>query len=305
MTANNGHSGIPAAKATGSLCLQLWTLNHELSHNPENTLNWVCEHDFSEVEVAGFADMSAKRFAKLLSDRKLQVIGMHGPHLEQFLNDEEFVEWAAHYADLFNTNTITLFRNPSAHGLHRLQTSGPDVQDLEKNCYTELARRLRNICKKLNTGESRRALTYHCFPIDLFTIEGNSGEASCGLRILLDMVEYDNFGVQLDTYWLEFCPWLSIDGALEITRDRVKSIHVNDVDSESSRPVAIGKGQIDWKKTVKSILDKNPNVTWILEHGAHYIPATFSSVNVRGMITDSLKKWNDNYQSWLERNDHA
>lgn len=297
VTSARHRSGAQPGQTKRSLALQLWSLHDQLEHNTNNTLNWIAKRGFSKVEVAGFAGLGARRFAGLLSERGLRVVGLHGPDIGQFLSDEEYVGWAVEYTTLFNTDTVTLFRSLGSLGSEPSDRTGSDAQELADSYYVQLAPRLRAICDALAQHNPAKRLCYHCYPSDLVCRKGNAGETRCGLEILLNLVERGNFGIQLDMYWLVCSASLSLEAVLEIVKDRVKSVHVNDIDSEF-RPVAIGSGQINWKNAVHALLEKNPQVEWILEHGAQFMAGVGPSVNARDLIVKSQEMWDRHYESW-------
>lgn len=106
--------------------LELWSIHRGLKYDPDMALRRIRkETDFRNVEVAGTWGVSKTRFAEMLSDLDLNVIGVHvgPPSVMTIQSDRDFKLYCAYLkreADIFSTKRLVVMRDPSLRQKHFL-----------------------------------------------------------------------------------------------------------------------------------------------------------------------------------------
>ncbi len=206
---------------TNSLALQLHSLCHEATNDPEAIVRRVPSLGFDGVEIAGTYGWPADHWKRILTETKLRVVGAH-VRLETLES-----EWHAHVA----------FQH--AIGCPRLV-----VPSLPKNLQTvegfsEAARRLTALGNRAKS--EGLALFYHNHAYELSPM----ADGRCGMDILLAETDPARLGLEVDTYWVERGGINSRD-FIQQHAARIGMLHAKEFCGDG-RDVPVGQGDVDWK----------------------------------------------------------
>lgn len=225
----------------GPIGIQLYAVREALHANPAGTLKKLKQIGFGEVETAGFGDLTAKQFRKLLDDNGLVCPSAHlafeADKIDQSLADAKVL--GASYAV---TGSLRSLAADKAKPVEWKTDMGAD----EAKRTAELANRLGERAKRAGLQ-----FAYHNHNQEFADL----GDGTIGFDWLLSNTDPDLVKFQID------CGWMVLGGRDPVDYfkkypNRFPSIHVKDFQPASTKPdgtteeprgAELGRGMIDYR----------------------------------------------------------
>jgi sugar phosphate isomerase/epimerase len=233
------------------IALQLYSLREECNKNFINVLKKVSEFGYDGIEFYDFFNYDAKELMKIISNLNLKCAGSHTSFEKLSDNLDEVIR----YNTILKSEFIVL----------------PCVSiNSKEQCLS--------ICEFMNkTGEKLQKygfkFLYHNHDFE-FTQNYNGEMVE---DIILKNTSAENVSLELDCYWASYA---NIDPISYLTNniDRIKTIHLKDMDRNKKEMTEIGTGRIPCDK-IKNICE-NKGLDWIiLEQDDIYIDP-FESIKI-------------------------
>ncbi len=253
-----------------TIALQTWTLRHYLKseENIGEVLRQVKSIGYEHLELGGVGRLSPPEFAALLSQHKLDVIGLHEPSLSSSGLNALLIEIRTR-CRIFNTNCVVV--------------SWDSMRARTTKAYSEYARLCTKAAQVLR-GD-RISLCFHCFDFDLGSPTDGYPDTPA-LDILMDETSADDLSLQFDTFFIERAR-CNLRSLLSKYGRRCRCVHVDDIDLHD-RYAPLGKGRIPWPETIRAFLDWCPIEYFVVEHE-----------------TDKPLEWiRDSYDFWATKLSH-
>src|ERR1035441_7782996 len=95
------------------LAIALWAIRERMEDDPDKTLNFVKNRNFSAVELAGFYNLKTDDLAWYLKNKQIEVCGVHGPSIDLDRKDQVFIDWAKRFTKLYNTKSFGIESSPA------------------------------------------------------------------------------------------------------------------------------------------------------------------------------------------------
>ena len=209
-----------------SLYLQLWSLRHSTSTDPEGALRQVRDLGYDGVELAGDYGWSAERWRTLLDETGLRALAAH-VGLDA-LESDLTAKLAFHRA--LGTDCIVV---PSLN--RELQT--PEG-------YREAARRLNALGERMKAEGFQ--LGYHNHDFEFKPLPGTQ---EAGMEILLANTDPALVGFEFDGFWIEFAGKDAVEFIRE-NRRRVLFVHAKDLRNHDRQDVPAGQGDVDFRTLI-------------------------------------------------------
>ena len=209
-----------------SLYLQLWSLRHATSTDPEGALRQVKSLGYDGVELAGEYGWTADKWRSVLDATGLKAISAHVG------------------LDALESDLATKIAFHRALGIDRLVVPSLHKELQSPDGYREAARRLNVLGSKLKAEGFR--LGYHNHDFEFAKLAGtNEG----GMDILLAGTDPALVHFECDAFWLEFAG----RDAVEFIRQhgkRVFLVHAKDLRKRDRQDVPAGQGDVDFRTLI-------------------------------------------------------
>ncbi len=226
---------------TGPFGIQLYSLRAQLAKDVPGSLKHIRDAGYTDVETAGFYNLSAAEFKKQLDQAGLKCTGMHGGDDNRFRNqfDQIVAEAKVLKPDYVLCPWVGEQRRKDAEGCQRVAG--------EFNAWG----------KKLQEAGFRFAFHNH-------DAEFKPVGDSTAMDIFIQESDPELVFFELDLFWVKRA---GVDPAEYLRKypGRTKLVHLKDI--EKDRPlgdfkptptewnVPLGTGQIDWPKTLAACAD--------------------------------------------------
>ena len=220
----------PLGKPVG---IQLYTVNEPMKTDPAGTLKQLKAIGYGEVETAGFGDLSAKQFRKLLDDAGLACPSAHLTFDPKNLN-----------AAFDDTHALgaTYATSSSLHDL----VIGKDVK---RDMTRDDAKRTAELANKIGEAAKKAGVQY--------AYHNHEGEF---VGVGDGLVAYDILLAETDATLVKFeidCGWMTFGGRNPVDyfnreENRFPMIHVKDYERRAPgdtdmRGTELGRGVVDYK----------------------------------------------------------
>lgn len=204
------------------IALQMYTLRELAEEDFVGTLRSVAQIGYAGVEFVGYGGLSAAEIKALLEELGLRPAGSH-VSLELLENElDSVIEYSL---EIGNPYVVCPSLPPDR------RRDGPSLR--------AVAQSLNHIgaaCK-----EQGLRFCYHNHAFEFQTLDGK-----CIFDILFENTDPELVGAEVDTYWVQFA---GLDPAELIQRysDRVRLVHLKDMDPQDRSFAEVGEGILDWR----------------------------------------------------------
>lgn len=229
------------------IALQLYSIKELTEVDFLGTLEKVTKIGYKGVEFAGYFDTPAKTLKDCLDTNGLKAAGSH-VGIEQF--DDNLGQIIEYAQMIDNKNIICPWL--------------PEEMRNSTEAYKRTAEKLNKIGEKLRVEGLFFGYHNHEFEFEIFDNE-------FGIDLLYKNTDPQNLFVELDTFWVEFSGYNSVD-FIEKYKERMKILHIKEMNNKlDKKNTEIGKGIMDFKSiTAKG---KEFNTEWfIVEQETFDIP---------------------------------
>ena len=267
-----------AGEGSVPLGIQLWTVKDEAAKDLEGTLRQVYAAGFRELEFAGFYGKTAAEIGALVKGIGFTPVSTHHGAADIAAKGDQII-----------ADARTL-------GLRYIVCSSPGVSpEKEKLPWEERMRAVNLDDWKWNAelfnkfgkqvSDAGMKFGYHNHTPEFKLYEGKTA-----FEHLFGMTDPKHVHIELDVGWVTVALQDPI-AILDKYQDRVIALHVKDVAKRMSADqdppsVALGEGDIDWKKIIGTA-KKNGTKTFFYEQEAPFTRPILDSVKISG---DYLKK---------------
>lgn len=170
------------------LSLSLWSIRHRMILRPADTLSLIEDWGISTVEIAGFFEFEAGSLQEELTNHHITVCSVVAPPFRTGREFSFYCKWIDKYLPIFGASTIVLQSLPE-------NFRSDETNSYKKTCEA-IVDLIFEIAREMHKSSVR--VSYHCFPYDFRLVDGQSFVSQLFVRSDVP----DNFGLQLDTYWL-------------------------------------------------------------------------------------------------------
>lgn len=220
--------------------IQLYSLRHQLQKDVPGTLKYIRESGYTDVETAGFYDMSSADFKKQLDKAGLKCTGMHSGDDNRFRDKlDEIIAEAKVFKPAYVTSPwVQEQRRKDAEGCKRIAAE-----------FNEWG-------KKLQAAGFRFAFHNH-------DAEFKPIGDTTAMDIFIRESDPSLVDFQLDLFFVQKVG-LSPADYLKKYSGRFKLVHMKDIskstptgfeEAPDNAVVPLGEGQIDWPKTLAAAAD--------------------------------------------------
>jgi len=210
------------------LGLQLYSLRHEFTKDPQAALASISALGFRTIETAGDYGWSADTWRELLDRHGLQVVSAHLPLTRL---ETEFEALLSFQQALGNSNLIVPSLPPELRGT--------------TTAFQEAAKRLMRLAEIAH--QAGAFLLYHNHAFEFAHLDDDSGR--CGMEVLMAETDPDLVAFQFDTYYLhrgghDAADWLHRHA------NRTGMIHAKEYVALDESDTIAGQGNVDFRAII-------------------------------------------------------
>jgi sugar phosphate isomerase/epimerase len=222
-----------------SIAAQLYTLRDYLKTPDQiyETLKKVKEIGYNAVQVSGMGPVDPLQLKKMIDEIGLKICVTHISY-DRLKNDIDAVImehklWECEYVGLGSMPKE--FRN-------------------SREGYSVFLRNISEIAKKISQSGLKFVYHNHRFEFEKF-------DGKTGFDILLDKTDYETFGFELDTYWVQAGGANPVDYIKKV-EGRMGVVHFKDMAIKDDQQIfaEIGEGNLDWDSIIKEC--RRTGVKW-------------------------------------------
>lgn len=263
------------------LSLSLWSLRHRIIKDVNSILLNIKYWGISRVEIAGFFAFDAFRLKKSLDQHGMKVCSLVAPPINKGRDIDFYIHWAKNYLPIFNTNTLVLQSLPE-------NFSGTESADHVKNCDA-VCHLLIELSEHLN--KTGILLSYHCFPYDFIYFDDTSVLSKLKRRNVPE-----NFGLQMDTYWLRMA---KVEPST-FSDYNIHSVHLNERNPEGNNCI-LGTDAGICENYIRPLLENHAEINWILENDSATDCVRENDKDMIDTIRKCVETWPDYYQKLIAK----
>jgi len=239
--------------------LQLYSLRGKCDENFENVLNNISNDGYDGVEFYSFFDIEARKMKQMLKAYNLKPIGTH-TNIDVLKKD---LEGLIRYSTILESEYVSL-------AYHAAE---------DKDGWLRLCETLEKSGEKLRSNGFKFLYHNHEHEFE------NKFNGEIAEDIILKNTSPENVSLELDCYWLTYAN-LDPEVYLKNNLNRIKTIHLKDMDKNEKKMTEVGTGTINCAGLYN--ICKEAGFNWVIIEQDHIYIDPFESIKIS---IDNVRKF--------------